>query len=302
MKTCFFIAPIGDEGSDQRKHSDMLLEYVVAPAALEAGLDVPVRADHISKPGIITNQIIERLVEDDLVIADLSLHNPNVFYELAVRHAVQKPIIQLISKGERIPFDVSPVRTIEFVLDLEGAKKAKEALVAQINECIANGGKVENPLSSSVKFNALKDSVDPLDRGNAEILGVLHQIASRLDDLVVQPAIPIEASRPAGELSVYSSSEIEIAEQNHEVGLAILLVTRPIPVATAKFELSAEFDGKPHVTARLKNGVTTSLKCFTGVDASGHFNVHLNASPKGAKLNPGEYVVEYEATFVAQLE
>ena len=58
------------------------------------------------RPGLITAQVIQNLVEWELVIADLSEHNPNVFYELAVRHALKKPIVQLIQAGQKIPFDV----------------------------------------------------------------------------------------------------------------------------------------------------------------------------------------------------
>lgn len=57
-KTCFFIAPIGDEGSGVRVRSVQVLKHIVAPAAKECGYDDPIRADHISKPGIITSQVI----------------------------------------------------------------------------------------------------------------------------------------------------------------------------------------------------------------------------------------------------
>jgi len=52
------------------------------------------------------------LRKSDLVIADLTYHNPNVFYELAVRHLNKKPVIHLIKKGEKIPFDINDRRTI----------------------------------------------------------------------------------------------------------------------------------------------------------------------------------------------
>jgi hypothetical protein len=78
-KTCFFIAPIGLEGSDVRVRSDQVLKHIVAPAARECGYDT-IRADQISEPGIITSQVIQHVVEDPLVVADLTDRNPNVFY------------------------------------------------------------------------------------------------------------------------------------------------------------------------------------------------------------------------------
>ena len=46
------------------------------------------------------------------MIADLSFHNPNVFYELAIRHAARLPVVQIIRLADRIPFDLHQVRTI----------------------------------------------------------------------------------------------------------------------------------------------------------------------------------------------
>lgn len=111
-RTCFYIAPIGDEGSDPRKHSDLFLGSIVEPALEPFKLNV-VRADAIDKPGIITRQIIDYIMRSRLVIADLSFHNPNVFYELALRHAVKLPIVQLIRTPDRVPFDVNQMRTIQ---------------------------------------------------------------------------------------------------------------------------------------------------------------------------------------------
>lgn len=110
--TCFYIAPIGEEGSDPRKHSDLFLGSIVEPALEPFQLKV-IRADAIDKPGIITRQIIDYIMRSRLVIADLSFHNPNVFYELALRHAVKLPIVQLIRTSDRVPFDVNQMRTIQ---------------------------------------------------------------------------------------------------------------------------------------------------------------------------------------------
>ena len=110
--TCFYIAPIGDEGSDPRKHSDLFLGSIVEPALESFGLKV-IRADSIDKPGVITRQIIDYIMRSRLVISDLSFHNPNVFYELALRHAVKLPIVQIIRSSDKVPFDVNQMRTIQ---------------------------------------------------------------------------------------------------------------------------------------------------------------------------------------------
>ncbi|MDR3622604.1 MAG: hypothetical protein P4L85_24850 [Paludisphaera borealis] len=108
---CFFITPIGDEGTEQRQHTDMILKHVVEPAAKEYGLQV-IRADKIERSGLITQQIFEHLVCARVCVADLSFANANVFYELGVRHTCKLPSVQLIRKEDRIPFDVAQGRTI----------------------------------------------------------------------------------------------------------------------------------------------------------------------------------------------
>ena len=109
---CFYITPIGEDGTETRKHSDLFLGSIVEPSLEQFSLRV-VRADAIDKPGVITRQIIEYLLKARLVIADLSFHNPNVFYELAIRHAARLPTVQIIRSQDRIPFDLNQIRTVK---------------------------------------------------------------------------------------------------------------------------------------------------------------------------------------------
>lgn len=110
---CFYITPIGSEDSEERKHADLFTSSLVQPALAELGLTL-VRADNIGEPGMITSQIIEYLKRSRLAIADLSYLNPNVFYEVALRHALRLPVVQLIRKADRLPFDVNQSRTLVF--------------------------------------------------------------------------------------------------------------------------------------------------------------------------------------------
>ena len=112
-KVCFYITPIGAEDSVERKHSDLFMSSLVQPALAELGLTV-VRADQIGEAGMITTQVLEYLKKSKLAIADLSYLNPNVFYEVALRHALRLPVVQLIRKADRLPFDVNQSRTLVF--------------------------------------------------------------------------------------------------------------------------------------------------------------------------------------------
>ncbi len=110
-RVCFVITAIGEEGSEQRRHSDLFLNSLIEPALKESGLDV-VRADKIGAAGMITSQVLEHVMRSRLALVDLSFHNPNAFYEMALRHACGLPIVQVTRKCDKPPFDVNQVRTV----------------------------------------------------------------------------------------------------------------------------------------------------------------------------------------------
>lgn len=146
-KICFVIAPIGKPESDTRKRSDQVLQHIIRPAVESCGYKA-VRADEIDEPGIITNQIIRHVIDDPLVIADLTEQNANVFYELAIRHVTCKPLVQIIDKVEDIPFDIGAMRTIQVDhQNPESVEEAKTKIRKQIQSLAANPSSLENPIS-----------------------------------------------------------------------------------------------------------------------------------------------------------
>lgn len=188
LKSCFFIAPIGEEGSEIRLRSDQILEHIIKPAGEECGYDT-IRADKISEPGIITSQIIQRLIDDDLVIADLTDRNPNVFYELAVRHTVKKPVVQIIQSGELIPFDVVTTRTINVDhRDLDSVANCKTELIKQIRHVEKDPTKIDSPISIAIELESLRLSKNPLEKSTAEIIKRLQEIRLMIanDDIRVR--------------------------------------------------------------------------------------------------------------------
>lgn len=184
-KTCFVIAPLGEPASATRKRSDQVLKYIIEPAAKECGYTDITRADKLANPRIISSQVIQLLLESDLVVADLTDYNANVFYEMAIRHVVKKPIVQLIQTGFTIPFDVSQMRTIRFNLaDPDELLEAKAALQNQIISVEQNPALVDNPISVAVDMKALAQSDDPVGKSNAEILTAVNEMRGQMIDIM----------------------------------------------------------------------------------------------------------------------
>ena len=177
-KICFVIAPIGKPESDIRNRSDQVLKHIIRPAVEACGYKA-VRADEIAEPGIITNQIIRHVVDDPLVIADLTGQNANVFYELAIRHACRRPLVQIIDKVKDIPFDLSVMRTIQVDhQNLDSVEEAKTEIRRQIQSLAASPSSLENPISVAL---ADRSGSNPLDEIRTQAQDYLEEIERNRD-------------------------------------------------------------------------------------------------------------------------
>lgn len=145
-RTCFLVAPIGSVGSEARKRTDRLESKILRPVFDSLNFEI-VRADKIPMPGMITRQIMEKLISADLVISDLTDCNPNVFYEMGIRHVLRSPIIHLIHVGSKIPFDNSDFRTLEYSFDVDVVENLLSELPSIVDAAML--GQVMNPFSSS---------------------------------------------------------------------------------------------------------------------------------------------------------
>ncbi len=141
MTTCFVISPIGNEhapdGSPELlafEENLEIYEKVILPACARHGI-VPVRADGIADPGEINEQICRHVLQDDIVIADLTGGNANVTYELGIRHLIGKPVIHIGEHGQ-LPFDLSQIRTIMFKRSRSGLVRARRDLESALKSAL----------------------------------------------------------------------------------------------------------------------------------------------------------------------
>jgi hypothetical protein len=192
---CFVIGPIGDEASPERIHADWLFKGIILPVFEKDFPDwIVERADKIATPGMINAQIINRLHDVALVIADLSFHNANAFYELSIRHKVGKPIIHMIGKGQNIPFDVVPHRAIQFSHNHpDDHEEAREHLRAAVAEAIKPGFEPDNPILHARGRLELEQKAPPAMKVLSDEIASLR---ARLDRL--ETALPALVGPPHG--------------------------------------------------------------------------------------------------------
>lgn len=175
MRTCFIVSPIGDEGSDVRKRADQLYKYIIEPVCANCGFDA-VRVDQINQADSITQTIIDYLKNSELVIADMTGHNPNAFYEMGYRASTNKPMIHVKEKGVTIPFDISSIRAFDYNLsDLDSVAEVKNRLEQTINafefECVeGDAACLQNDAYEQV-------------HGNSQVLPVLYEIQDQISQL-----------------------------------------------------------------------------------------------------------------------
>jgi len=138
---CFVLMPFGKKKDEVGRLVDFnhIYEGIIKPAIIDADL-ISIRADEEVVGGIIHKPMFERLMMCDYAIADLTTANANVFYELGVRHGVRPhSTIPIAGSGTRLPFDVSPLRTILYDIDPLGLpsnfKKVREILTKRLKEC-----------------------------------------------------------------------------------------------------------------------------------------------------------------------
>jgi len=219
---CFLICPIGAENSKERLNTDKLQKHILEPVLLEAGFEI-VRADKMSESGLISTQILSKIVECPLVVADLTGHNPNVFYELALRHAVRKPYIQMIFEEDRIPFDVSGVRTIHYNLsDLDKVEKTKIEISSQIST-IKAGHRPDSPISIAVTSEVSGISTNALEVFLEKFWSIeedLSSLKSSITEIANREALELSASDV--ESAIESALDFKMSDLAEGVASAVV--------------------------------------------------------------------------------
>ncbi|MCM1245716.1 MAG: hypothetical protein NC293_08760 [Roseburia sp.] len=179
-RKCFIITPIGNDGSETFRKAKGVIESVIKPILLDYEFDDIKPAYEINVSGMINTQIINRIVEDDLVIANLTGNNPNVMYELCLRHVAAKPIIHICEKGTVLPFDIKDSRTIFYTDDMLGVEELKKQMKLFMDEISYDSDCMDNPIYNARRYGKLlKETQGTNDN---QILKLLMEISNQISE------------------------------------------------------------------------------------------------------------------------
>lgn len=179
---------------------------MVLNSIIKAGLpdfDVK-RADDFGTPDMITDKVIEAIFTYELVVADLTGHNPNVFYEVGLRHMISKPIIPIKGDNARLPFDNIGINTIFYnIANWDSHVMARDRISTAAEQVLTSDYKITNPVTHAKGYMDLSKSKDPKDAVISQLLDKVaameNNFASKIDALERhQRALTIGVSSGAG--------------------------------------------------------------------------------------------------------
>jgi hypothetical protein len=193
-RICFVVAPIGELGTEIREESDLVLNFLVVPAVSRLDLEAR-RAERIAEAGYLTHQIIERLLASPLVIADLTRENPNVYYELGIRHCAGLPTVLIARDGTALPADVAHQRVMFFDLtnparletDVDDlSARVQHALEDQYVSPVAMAATTLAMGEVSTADEALREVVAAMSDLRADVAGVVNIASERRKRLLAE--------------------------------------------------------------------------------------------------------------------
>jgi O-acetyl-ADP-ribose deacetylase (regulator of RNase III) len=148
-RLCFVIMPFNrksDLARGDRVDFDRVYRRLIKPAveSLEKrGIAIRcLRSDEVQQAGLIQERMLRYIYEADVAVVDLTTANPNVYYELGVRHALRDRVTVLLRRRKtQIPFNIAGMTTIEYDLDPAAMARAKLDIAAFVQNGLFSGAR-----------------------------------------------------------------------------------------------------------------------------------------------------------------
>jgi hypothetical protein len=199
-KTCFVIGPISDVEGYDVGHFALVYAHLIKPACALAGYDA-VRSDDGRGANDIVIGILRKILTSDIVLCDLSSKNPNVMYELGIRHAFNKPVVLIKDHKTARVFDIQGLRTYEYDENLRVDRVQKD--IQQVSEALhATATASKDDVNSMLQLLGVRaaEISEPIELspGDKLIMSSIKQLGDRVDALRAIPQyLPMNYSLPA---------------------------------------------------------------------------------------------------------
>lgn len=183
--TCFVIMPFSDPEGYEPGHFRSVYEYTFKPAIEAAGYTA-LRIDDNSVSNLIHGKMMNELVTAPMVLCDLSTNNPNVLYELGIRHAFDKPVVLVQEIGQNRIFDIAGITSVEY----HPTRRYEETVIDQekIREAIIQTAEAKSKYS--IMSMVALQSAKPIDTTNISAeqqnTFLLQQMMQKISSLEAQ--------------------------------------------------------------------------------------------------------------------
>ena len=169
--TCFVIMPFGSRTRDPNKYelwTELYFDHIKPTVEAFDRRISCVRADEILRSGSIIGDVVDQIARSQLAIVEMTDQNPNVFYELGVRHALSSSTILLAQSASDIPFDLQDSRAIIYKFTPRGVEKLKETLHNYVRNILDDPFRPDNPVQAYLVRSPLSPLSKPSREGVAE--------------------------------------------------------------------------------------------------------------------------------------
>lgn len=159
-KKAFVLMPFSESLND-------VYDFLIKGALTDSGYQVK-RADDIKSQSNILEDIVKGITESDLIVADLTDSNANVYYELGVAHALQKKVVLITQEIDEIPFDLKSYRVIGYTTHFNRMNEAKNELRDLAQEALNGTIPFGNPVKDYGGNSHTNEAIFPIVKNSNE--------------------------------------------------------------------------------------------------------------------------------------
>jgi len=183
-KKCFVIMPFSSTKSCAEEKWTEIFEYIIKPAVEGSGLGYACERSVAERENIIKG-ILDALNQANVVVADLTDSNPNVFYELGVRHTLTNRTILIAQGKEHIPFDLRPYPIALYSESPAKIAEFKKEIKKKLEDIEKNPERSDNPVADFLKDRNIVLLSSEKKRNLARLTAFLSEISYNIDSVDV---------------------------------------------------------------------------------------------------------------------